>query len=650
MVINEALQPLTEDEKKTLLSFETLIEQNQRNFASTGDALRRINTLQLYKAEYSSFDVYCKERWDFSGSQARRLMDAAAVIEKLRTALNIVDDNKLPANEHQARMIYACTTERYWPTAWSKVLKKAKKMNAKISSKFIEDTLTTKKRITTLSPKAKVANVNEPYAVAEKLKKSKKGYSKFLAQSLGISESAARKQFNAYITGTGTDVKEETKEEASNIQEVRDGKGKLLYCHNKVTGDYIFEFAAEGRAITIKDQEMEGMLKAYSNWNGDEQSLEKLALYYGLTRDMIKTIMKLYGFTHDSLPVLTEDLEVRDIDGIAVDMLQAKRMAVQQRYNKLDWEATQKEAELWRKFKNGQLNPFVEAVKDINIMPKPRPLRIIREESDASDTVFMICLNDLHFGARAQAYELTHGSDYNIAKTIDIVDTYAAGILRDLRNRTLRPVHAVIAIVGDILHGLNGKTQRGTHLESDVTGQKQFEIAMTSLTCFISRMSEMFETIEVQTVRGNHSGASEGGLYLAIRNRFVDHDHIRFNIVDTRVNAFGVLGGTVLLDHGDSDVLPEKARVPKGDNAREGYIRRRLDDMKISNNGFRLFIQGDLHHYERRNYGSFEFIMLPAPITGDRYPDHMNLSSQAAQKCFILDQNGIKEELTYVFE
>ncbi len=105
----------------------------------------------------------------------------------------------------------------------------------------------------------------------------------------------------------------------------------------------------------------------------------------------------------------------------------------------------------------------------------------------------------------------------------------------------------------------------------------------------------------------------------------------------------------VLLTHGASDSV--KARVPKG-KSREIYFLDMLnsDPEKLVGAKDKLVIMGDLHHFEYVKYNSFDFLLLPSPICGDRYSDHLNLHSRPQQVCLILNENGIKEHLLYSFD
>ena len=80
---------------------ESIIESNQRNFHSVGQALKEIRDNHFYRnLGFDSFESYVKNRWDIGKSHAYRLIDAAQVIDNLSPIGDI-----LPVNEAQCRLL-----------------------------------------------------------------------------------------------------------------------------------------------------------------------------------------------------------------------------------------------------------------------------------------------------------------------------------------------------------------------------------------------------------------------------------------------------------------------------------------------------------------------------------------------------------------
>jgi hypothetical protein len=82
----------------TLQECEEVIERGLETFVEVGQALMVIRDGRLYKATHSSFEDYCRERWDIDRVRAHRLIDAASIA-------GVLPMGNTPANERQARAL-----------------------------------------------------------------------------------------------------------------------------------------------------------------------------------------------------------------------------------------------------------------------------------------------------------------------------------------------------------------------------------------------------------------------------------------------------------------------------------------------------------------------------------------------------------------
>ncbi|MEM7016064.1 MAG: hypothetical protein AAF512_01840 [Pseudomonadota bacterium] len=88
-------------EHDELQSLENKIASALKSFETAGKALAEIRERGLYQAQYITFENYCHSKWDISPNYARKLIDAARVVENLRP----ITVCYLPANEAQARLL-----------------------------------------------------------------------------------------------------------------------------------------------------------------------------------------------------------------------------------------------------------------------------------------------------------------------------------------------------------------------------------------------------------------------------------------------------------------------------------------------------------------------------------------------------------------
>ena len=115
------LSPLLLVEQDNLRECETVIERGLGTFVEVGTSLATIRSGRLYRATYSTFEDYCRERWGLSRSRAHRLIDAAEVVELLPTG------NTPPVtSERQARAI-APVLKELGPEVAAEVLRDAAK-------------------------------------------------------------------------------------------------------------------------------------------------------------------------------------------------------------------------------------------------------------------------------------------------------------------------------------------------------------------------------------------------------------------------------------------------------------------------------------------------------------------------------------------
>ena len=92
--------PLSDLEQSALHDCESLIYKHLHSFVQVGLALAQIQRQRLYRAEYSSFQEYCRARWDFGRVHAHRMVKGAELVETLHADLA---DLPLPETERQVR-------------------------------------------------------------------------------------------------------------------------------------------------------------------------------------------------------------------------------------------------------------------------------------------------------------------------------------------------------------------------------------------------------------------------------------------------------------------------------------------------------------------------------------------------------------------
>lgn len=123
---------LNATEAQELAIHEATIERGLKTFVEVGNSLMAIRDSRLYRAEYATFEEYCKARWGLKQSHAYRLMDAAAVVAILQSS----PIGELPATESQARPLASLTPEEQI-TVWQTAVDTAP--NGKVTAAHVAD-------------------------------------------------------------------------------------------------------------------------------------------------------------------------------------------------------------------------------------------------------------------------------------------------------------------------------------------------------------------------------------------------------------------------------------------------------------------------------------------------------------------------------
>jgi len=116
---------LTLTERNDLQYLEQIVEKGLSSFIEVGEALWKIREEKLYRAEFKTFENYCKVRWGFSESRARQLCIASDVAKSVKN-LTVCTES------HAAELAKVPTEKR------EEVLKLAEDENGKITAKSIK--------------------------------------------------------------------------------------------------------------------------------------------------------------------------------------------------------------------------------------------------------------------------------------------------------------------------------------------------------------------------------------------------------------------------------------------------------------------------------------------------------------------------------
>lgn len=121
-------------EATRLAELEATIDAGMQTFVHVGDALLEIRDSRLYRQTHSTFERYCRERWQMGRNHANKMIAAAEVVAHLGTAVPI-----LPATEGQTRPLTALEPEQQ-REVWQRAVETAP--NGKVTAAHVQTVVT----------------------------------------------------------------------------------------------------------------------------------------------------------------------------------------------------------------------------------------------------------------------------------------------------------------------------------------------------------------------------------------------------------------------------------------------------------------------------------------------------------------------------
>lgn len=406
------------------------------------------------------------------------------------------------------------------------------------------------------------------------------------------------------------------------------------YIYNRESGKYIFLLESKiGKNLVISEDRVKSIIKAYSNFKGDQSSINEISVKFDIPRKFVIEILRSLEFTHDSLPVTNEELVSKDSDDLVEEILQEKRFALYQELEKRDWSETKIQAKKWRDFELGVLNPYKTYLQ--NFQPEPFPKITPPSKKDSDKTMIVGCF-DWQIGSHADGRFLFFGEEWNTKKAIESVETFASKIVNE--SKIFGVKKAVVVFGGDIFHGLNGETAKGTPLKCDTIRFDQFDATVKAISLLVQRMAENFKEVDCKIISGNHEGFDYYPVFRLIEALFVNSTHVTFDICKKEFMHFQIKNSLFLITHGASQYY--KHKTPKDRKGRVA-LAQRVARIAEREGGYKdvqriFFIKGDTHSFEMEDLGQIMFFTFGSLPTGDEYADALTLESTPCQNALVI--------------
>jgi hypothetical protein len=132
--LTESRMSLTPIEKTNLVELETTITKNLNAFYEIGFALMQIKENRLYREQYTTFEAYCKAKWNFAANYARRLIASSRVVDNIKS----VPTGTIPQSERTIRPLASLPPDQQ-PKAYQKAVETAP--DGKVTTRHVEETV-----------------------------------------------------------------------------------------------------------------------------------------------------------------------------------------------------------------------------------------------------------------------------------------------------------------------------------------------------------------------------------------------------------------------------------------------------------------------------------------------------------------------------
>lgn len=176
------------------------------------------------------------------------------------------------------------------------------------------------------------------------------------------------------------------------------------YVYNAEDDTYVFMTREFGN-IVKSGSWVKNIVQAYSNWDGEQDTINEVCRKFGVTRALFNEIKSILGLTHDHEPFTPEEIREKSSEEMAQEAYQMKRFKTKQKFDKKDWKETQKEAKKWRNLTNSILEEVKLDAPQIVVDP------ILPTEADIEPDDIVLHTGDWHLGAEAK--DLPNIPDFN---------------------------------------------------------------------------------------------------------------------------------------------------------------------------------------------------------------------------------------------
>lgn len=319
------------------------------------------------------------------------------------------------------------------------------------------------------------------------------------------------------------------------------------YVYNENTDTYLVFLDRAGKRLSFSGSQMKNMKGAYSNWDGQPETINGMCRTFGIRRDWFIELKSVMGWTHDSEPFTEEEVLERPEEDMVADVLQSKKQSLFRATEKAKWLETARNADKWVNFDQNVYQPLLSHIAEY--APKHRaPMLNIR----ASRMKFaaVVAPFDLHYGKYGWMDETGAGYTRKEARELLLYHSNEQAKYFSLFGR---PEKIIVASASDYFHIDNQQhtTTGGTPQDVDGT-RSQILIEGCELAVEHAEMMAQIAPLEWLGVAGNHDQDSALTVMLYMRAWFNKNKHVTVDVSPQlrRYTSYGNSGLGFFHGHG----------------------------------------------------------------------------------------------------
>jgi predicted phosphodiesterase len=396
------------------------------------------------------------------------------------------------------------------------------------------------------------------------------------------------------------------------------------YVYNENTDTYIVFLDRAGKRLSFSGPQMKNMKTAYSNWDGQPETINGMCRTFGIRRDWFIELKSVMGWTHDSEPFTEEEVLDRPEDDMVQDILQMRKQSLFRKTEKAKWQETARNAEKWVNFDQNVFLPLISHIQ-ANLPKHRAPMLNIR----ASKMKFaaVVAPFDLHYGKYGWTDETGEGYSRKEARELLL---HHSNEQAKYFSTFGKPEKIIVASASDYFHVDNQwhETTSGTRQDTDGT-RAQILIEGCELAHEHAEMMAQIAPIEWLGVAGNHDQDSALTVMLYLRAMYHKDKRVKVDVSPSLQRCTQYGNSALAFFHGHGVKV----------NAMQAVLSKRFRTIWRQTDRQYVF-SGHLHHEVVREIDGIKHYQVSSLSGHDRWhANNGHITSDRAMQSYVVSQD-----------